>query len=657
MIRKRIQIIVGILVLTLFIGGLLSGEVLASDSLLGDAIGVMAVDPDTLTLKESIDTVNWEQIIGTLATGYSMVLDPVNTYEYIDIESMTASPNLSDGFHEFYFDAFRAPDGFYDYWAAQGVVDGATGWQGIMWDIISGEQPMFYLNAASGTYSLVDGFQYQFDSTVAPLRVNGDYPLGTYHFGGWVTDVDSGTEYLNIQITFTKEATVSITPESSTIDGCGYLDVYIHLADVHDLYAVDIALEFDETILEVVDLDTGDTEISLEPIDTWFQAGYWVYNEADNTEGTIRYTATQQRTTDPVDGEGDIAKIRLRAKSIGTSDITITQAELSDRDGYLVGRPVTEVDATVSTQFSAAAGADLDITRLNPSTVQLSWPEQTVDEDAEYNLYKSTLPYFDISDTGVETITTGFVEGGGTVTYDDAVLGDVVNNYFYALRVVCSNGFTSPVTDQVGKFEFELFETPTTDLTIIGYVLENPDLANLNSQGTEDVADMNDLGKYIEENIYETVNVDVISISNWNPSGQSFTSYGYPSSNPFPLVMKQPYRIAIDIEGDYSPYGSVTWAQIGKLPPITQADYELIETATSDYVWILQPLEMSEIINSSQLADRIELDTENNVNVLAVSAWNGIAQSWTTSSIATRFGYPYRITVDIVGTEPIYYWP
>jgi hypothetical protein len=645
---NKYKIIFGLFSLLAVLGGLVSTRASASNQQRLDEFNTAAVDPGTLTLEESIDGSTWTSILGNLTLGYSMVLDPGNTFEYIDIESMTATPALADGYYEFYFDAFRAPDDFWTYWAAKGVEDGATGWQGDMWSIISGEEPMFYLKADSGSYSLIDGYQYLFESTEAPLRVNGDYPLDTYHFGGWVTDTSDDQEYLNIQITFTKEAEVSLTPETSTIDGCGYVDVVIHLANVHDLYSLDLELSYDHTVLEVMDLDGVKPGVNLEPISTWFNAGYWVNNTANNTLGTIQYTATQLNTTAPADGEGDVAKIRFRAKSIGTSNITITKAELSDRDGFLVGRPVDYADpvATITTDFSAAA-VDLGIIRLNPSTVQLSWPLQTMDAGAEYNLYRSTLPYFDISDPEVvEMNDASFVEGVDTVTYDDPVLGNVIDNYFYTLQIACSNGFESEPSWQVGKFEFELFETPTTDLTIIGFLLENPDLI-----------DMNDLGDHIENNIYETVGVDVLAISTWNPSAQGFASFGYPSASPFSLTLKQPYRVTIDIDGDYFPYGSVIWAQVGKLPEITQDDYSLFETATTDYVWILQPLEMSGITGSTQLAQKIEADLENNVNVLAVSAWNGIAQNWTTGSNATRFGYPYRIAIDILGTQPTYYWP
>jgi hypothetical protein len=357
--KKRLNIAISILVFFLFAGGIVSSRVLALDVGYGGAVDVRSVDSGTLTLQESEDGLTWTEIIGNLTSGYSMVLDPGNTYEYLDIATITADPALVDGMHAFYFDAFRAPDGFWDYWAVKGVVEGATDWQGVMWSIINGEAPMFYLNAASGVYSLVDGLQYQLDSTMAYLRINGDYPLGTYHFGGWVEDMGGGAEYLNVQITFTKPVEVSINPQDSILGTCEYLDIYLHLDNVHDLYAIDVEMAFDPVVLDAVDLLPGEPGVNFEPVGDWFNAGYWVYNDVNNTTGTIRYSATLTNTTSPVDGSGDIARMRFVSSIFSSSEITFTKVELSDRDGYLIGRPAVEVSGTITVESCAPTDISL----------------------------------------------------------------------------------------------------------------------------------------------------------------------------------------------------------------------------------------------------------------------------------------------------------
>ena len=50
----------------------------------------------------------------------------------------------------FALDQGSLPAGWLGYWAAKGVVSGATGWQGVMWEIINGNAPFFYLKLSGG---------------------------------------------------------------------------------------------------------------------------------------------------------------------------------------------------------------------------------------------------------------------------------------------------------------------------------------------------------------------------------------------------------------------------------------------------------------------------------------------------------------------------
>ena len=65
------------------------------------------------------------------------------------------------------------------------MVAGATGWQGLMWQIINGDAPMFFLNVVGTDYSLIDGLQ----GAPNPLRINGDYYPDAYAFTGVVEDL------------------------------------------------------------------------------------------------------------------------------------------------------------------------------------------------------------------------------------------------------------------------------------------------------------------------------------------------------------------------------------------------------------------------------------------------------------------------------------
>jgi len=620
-----------------------------------------------LTLQESLDGSNWTQtVLGDLVGGYTMALSgTAGAMEYLDVASLAATPAVANGLYPFILDVNRLPTAFYPYWAAQGVTaSAATGtWEAVMWQIINGQLPIFYLRVANGETHLIDGLAWQTQGLVLPVRVSADYPLHTYNFQGTVTFVGGTTQTLVLGISYTHQATVElrvagVEPAAIVIDGCGYVDVTIRLNNVtDDLYSLDLGLTFNQNLVEVMDMDANPANgVNLTMVAPW--AAHVVQNVAYNVDdpdfsgdqaGTIRLISSLYNTETPVNGSFDIAVMRLRAKAWGSSTIGFSKVELSDRDGYLIGAPYilggpnTDFSYPVTTQFTAAGGLDLNIIRLNPSTVQLSWPQASTDSVTTYKLHRSAIPYFTPGTTTVyQTITNN---GTTTHIFDDAVLGNVDINYFYSLQIVCSNGLESPASWQVGKFEYELYETNTSDNTIIGFVLENPAMKT-----------SNDLALHIQNNIYSG-GVSVVSVSKWNPDAQSLTTKGYPSPTPFDLALKQAYRVTVDITGDPNPYLSVIWAQVGRLPQITVSDYTLMETQTTDYVWILQPLEISEISTISGLMTRIEADTANNVDILAVSRFNSIAQSWTTSGFSTRFGYPYRLSVDVTGTNPTYYWP
>ncbi len=83
---------------------------------------------------------------------------------------------------------------FYLYWFHRGVAASASfgTWQWLMWRIIRPaglQMPMFVLASdGEGNYDLLDGLQYAAyklypnKPLAGPLRLNGDYPKGTYTF-------------------------------------------------------------------------------------------------------------------------------------------------------------------------------------------------------------------------------------------------------------------------------------------------------------------------------------------------------------------------------------------------------------------------------------------------------------------------------------------
>ena len=137
----------------------------------------------------SEDGTTWTTLYGDFSTGFNLCTDGESTTHYaLNISGLTANETLATGvMNEFYLDITSVGTDFYTYWAARGVVTGATGWQGVMWDIINGNAPITYLVFDGTDYMLIDGLQYQnTPSQTVPLVIPGDYPQYNYGFTGTV---------------------------------------------------------------------------------------------------------------------------------------------------------------------------------------------------------------------------------------------------------------------------------------------------------------------------------------------------------------------------------------------------------------------------------------------------------------------------------------
>jgi hypothetical protein len=150
---------------------------------------------------------------GDLTPGYKVYLDPSEDYFYLDIGTIDPVPDGEENEPEYYgFYLKTKPAGpFYKYWAGRDVteeyaMENPESWQAHMWLIINGEEPMFYLKSDGDEATLIDGLTKDWEYSPypgmdAPLRVNGEYPVGTYHFIGYPV-VDGVPERTMIKIFF-----------------------------------------------------------------------------------------------------------------------------------------------------------------------------------------------------------------------------------------------------------------------------------------------------------------------------------------------------------------------------------------------------------------------------------------------------------------------
>jgi len=178
-----------------------------------------------LSLKETA-VYGGSELAGSLAAGYQMVLDgsaTPNRYQ-LDVSSAATNVALHVGDYGFYLTGY--PAGFFPFWAGNGVNSAAGGWQGYMWQIINGLQPMVYLSVTETPgglqlFHLLDGLQKGFFATNQPLAVPGDYPPGVYTVEGRILNKTHDSSNV-IRITF---VLLRGDAESDVRDASGYLDI------------------------------------------------------------------------------------------------------------------------------------------------------------------------------------------------------------------------------------------------------------------------------------------------------------------------------------------------------------------------------------------------------------------------------------------------
>ena len=138
------------------------------------------------------------ELKGSLDAGYKFVTEGIDELLDATLVDPTATPTLTTGMYPFYLNTNPAEK------AKLMAYFEAKGWpEAYLAQIeaqIDGTAPFFYLKAAGGTYTLVDGFVYAISggTTEVTLRVNNDYPAGLYTYKGTLTNAD-GDDF-NVQV-------------------------------------------------------------------------------------------------------------------------------------------------------------------------------------------------------------------------------------------------------------------------------------------------------------------------------------------------------------------------------------------------------------------------------------------------------------------------
>jgi hypothetical protein len=129
--------------------------------------------------------INGSELKGSLNAGFKFVTGGTDALLDASLVGPEATPALTDGMYPFYLNTNPAEK------AKLAAYFAAKNWTpDLLAQIeaeINGTAPFFYLEAAGGEYSLVDGFMYALAGQKVTLRINDNYPAGLYTYRGTLT--------------------------------------------------------------------------------------------------------------------------------------------------------------------------------------------------------------------------------------------------------------------------------------------------------------------------------------------------------------------------------------------------------------------------------------------------------------------------------------
>ncbi|MFN2130523.1 MAG: cohesin domain-containing protein [Anaerolineae bacterium] len=131
------------------------------------------------------------------------------------------------------------------------------------------------------------------------------------------------------------QTVLRIVPQTLKIRVGEVATVDLTVEQVSDLFGAQVHLTFDPAVLEVVDADTSEEGIQIEP-GTLPTPDFVVQNVANNQAGTIDYALTQLKPSEPRSGDGLLARVTFRGKKAASTQILLEQFMLADVEGKAI---------------------------------------------------------------------------------------------------------------------------------------------------------------------------------------------------------------------------------------------------------------------------------------------------------------------------------
>ena len=125
------------------------------------------------------------------------------------------------------------------------------------------------------------------------------------------------------------------------------------------------------------------------PLSSFLQPDFVVHREADNTAGTIQYTAAQMSPSPPVTGSGFLAQIRFMPLREGQFTMTFVKHELSDLNGVLIPHIIQQCTVGFF-EPTAVTLAGFTATQQEGDNL-IAWETASEIDTLGFNVYRSVL--------------------------------------------------------------------------------------------------------------------------------------------------------------------------------------------------------------------------------------------------------------------------
>ena len=187
----------------------------------------------------------------------------------------------------------------------------------------------------------VDSFRYDSserwrfktdDQIIAPAAIGGD-----------------GTVYINSSDNYLYAiggSTVALIVEQEKVPVDNEMNCTVNVSGVTDLFASDMSISFDSSVVEVSRIFLGDffnNAVSpfSEPGNNWVTNGCYSYN---NSQGIIKISGSK-KGLDSFTGSTNLATVTFKAKAKGITPLTISSLTLADKGSAIIG--ATKKDAAI----------------------------------------------------------------------------------------------------------------------------------------------------------------------------------------------------------------------------------------------------------------------------------------------------------------------